>query len=458
MNSTKPRSELKDLERQELLSALDRKVKEFIVLHEVAQIATESLDLNKVLNEALNKVLDSVRPEVAAIILADDNGDKTAVASRDGIPPELLDAIPRILKETGDTARIVLSPVPVVIEDFSKYPQFISRAMRDSGLRSIAAFPLKSGGGIIGTMLVASQGYANFSPQDIQMLGIISEGLGPALKSAQLQEALREKSRQLSAQNMELVKQKQELLDKTREAEEANRLKSEFLARISHELRTPLNVIIGFSELMLDGIPGPINDDQKECLDDILASGRHLLHLIDEVIDLSRIETGRLELHRKTVAPGDIIEWARNAMLPIVASRKQVLEVTIEPLMPPLYADKVRLRQVLLNLLSNATKFTPDGGKIAIEAAREADFCRISVSDNGIGIKHEDQATIFEPFYQLNYPPAEGKPGSGLGLSVARQIVERHGGQIWVESEYGRGSHFNFTIPLAEQLLPPEEV
>ena len=443
-----------DLERQELLSALDRKVKEFIVLHEVAQIAAESLDLDTVLHQALNNVLNEVSPEIGAIILANAHGNRTAAANREGVLPALQAILPDILSETSQTNGILFSPVPVVIEDTSKYRQFTSPSMRDSGLRSIAAFPLKSGGNIIGTMLVASRSDAHLKPEDIQMLGIISEGLGPALKSAQLQVDLREKSGQLTEQNLDLVRQQQELLEKTREAEEANRSKSEFLARISHELRTPLNVIIGFAEIMLDGIPGSINDDQKQCLDDILASGRHLLQLIDEIIDLSRVETGQMELHQRAIALKDVINWARNAMLPIVSARKQSLEVTTEPDIPRLYADKVRLRQVMLNLLSNASKFTPDGGRIGIETVRAADVCCISVTDNGIGIETDEQTTIFEPFYQVNYPPPEGKLGSGLGLSVARQIVERHGGRIWVESQPGRGSRFHFTIPLAEQPEP----
>ncbi len=272
----------------------------------------------------------------------------------------------------------------------------------------------------------------------------------------QMEKEIQDKNEQLEIQNEELrsqaeelMAQQQELIEKNREVEEANRLKSEFLANMSHELRTPLNVIIGFSELMLDQMAGKITSEQKQCLNDILNAGKHLLNLINDVLDLSKIESGKVKLRMTNVALNDIIEPLTRTMAPILMPRKQTLEVNVEEGLPPVHANKAKVEQVFLNLLDNSSKFTPDGGKLKIEAVRRDGWCQVSVIDNGIGIKKEDQERIFEPFHQLDNPLIKEKVGTGLGLVIAKGIIEKHGGRIWVESEYGKGSRFTFTLPLA---------
>ncbi|HUU08284.1 MAG TPA: ATP-binding protein [Dehalococcoidales bacterium] len=258
-----------------------------------------------------------------------------------------------------------------------------------------------------------------------------------------------EANAQLRQEITERTRVEQELIDKSGEVEEANRLKSEFLAHMSHELRTPLNAIIGFSELLIDGVLGKITQKQKKCLTDILASSQHLLSLINEVLDLSKIESGKTELRLTNFTLTDIIEPLKSSIMPMLTSRKQSLETEVPDNLPLVRADKAKVRQVLLNLLSNAIKFTADGVRLKIEAAWRNDWCQVSVIDNGIGINKEDQERMFEPFCQLENPLTREKSGTGLGLTIARQIIERHGGQIWVESDYGKGSRFTFTLPLA---------
>ena len=263
-------------------------------------------------------------------------------------------------------------------------------------------------------------------------------------------EQLDAKNEELQVQGEELMAQQQELMDKTREVEEASQAKSEFLAGMSHELRTPLNAVIGFSELLLDSVPGKINDKQRQCLSDILSSGEHLLNLINDVLDLSKVEAGKLEFKLESVHLSDVIDGVVAIVKPMLDDNKHKLGVNIEEGLPQVRADRSMLRQIFFNLLSNAIKFTPPGGNLGIEISREGDWCQVSVVDNGIGIKKEDQERIFEPFTQIESLPHRRREGTGLGLALTKQFVEACGGKIWVDSEYGKGSRFTFTLPVAE--------
>ena len=262
------------------------------------------------------------------------------------------------------------------------------------------------------------------------------------------------KQQRLSLENRRLVDSLQRsnrlLFEANEELKRATQAKSEFLANMSHELRTPLNVIIGFSELMRDEVPGQINNEQRQCLDDVLGSSQHLLNLINDVLDLSKIEAGTAKFRLSNLELAEVIEPLARTLLPVLAPRQQSLDIKVEEGLPLVRINKAKISGVLLNLLSNATRFTPDGGTLKIEAVREGDWCRVSVIDSGIGIKQEDQERIFEPFYQLDNSLTRGKGGTGLGLALVRQIVDKHGGRVWVESEYGQGSRFTFTLPLVE--------
>jgi signal transduction histidine kinase len=261
------------------------------------------------------------------------------------------------------------------------------------------------------------------------------------------------RQQRLSRENKRLVDDLQRsnklLFEANKQLKKTTDAKSAFLASMSHELRTPLNTIIGFSELMIDEVPGEINEEQRQCLNDVLSSSKHLLSLINEVLDLSKIESGKVELRLSNIILTKVIESLKSTLMPILASRKQSLDIKIEEGLPSVYTDKAKLRQVLLNLLTNAIKFTSDGGKLKIEAVRDGDWCQVSVIDNGTGIKKADQERIFEPFTQIDALPEEKREGTGLGLALTKQLVEMCGGKIWVGSEYGKGSQFTFTVPLA---------
>jgi signal transduction histidine kinase len=217
---------------------------------------------------------------------------------------------------------------------------------------------------------------------------------------------------------------------------------------MSHELRTPLNAIIGFSEVLAERMFGEVNDKQAEYLADILESGRHLLALINDILDLSKIEAGRMELECADFGLPGAIDNALTLIRERAQRRGIRLERTIDPRAGIVHADERKVKQVLLNLLSNALKFTPEGGRIDVRAAVRDGEIEVSVTDTGVGIALEDQAAVFEEFRQVG-SAARKVEGTGLGLAISRKFIELHGGRIWVTSQVGKGSMFAFTLPTA---------
>jgi len=248
-----------------------------------------------------------------------------------------------------------------------------------------------------------------------------------------------------------------EIQDKSRQLEVANRElaaasqhKSEFLANMSHELRTPLNAIIGFSDVLGQKMFGELNEKQNDYLVDIGTSGRHLLDLVNQILDLSQVEAGRMELEPSGFAPAETVRASLAFIRDRAAAHRIQVAADIAPDLPTVTADERKVRQVLLNLLSNAVKFTPDGGWIGISATASTAELVIAVKDTGIGIPVEDQPAVFEEFRQVGQRSDRSREGAGLGLTLAKRFVELHGGRIWVESEVGQGSTFSFAIPLGQ--------
>jgi len=296
--------------------------------------------------------------------------------------------------------------------------------------------PLKSEGQLIGVLALGEKLSGEiFDAEELELLRVLAGQATVALQTSQLYE-------QLKRTNEQLV--------------EANALKSQFLAQFSHELRTPLNAIIGFSKVMLKTSGGALSKDQEEDLAAIHSNGLHLLGLINGVLDFSKIESGTMELEKVPVAIDELVEECVRTTLPLIRGRNLTIRQEIEPALPPVRADRTKIRQVLLNLLSNAVKFTPEGS-VTVRANAKADRLVVSVQDTGVGIREEDQPKLFRAFQQLN----GGKihlplGGTGLGLVISKSFVELHGGEIWVESREGHGSTFSFTLPL--EPVPAQEV
>jgi signal transduction histidine kinase len=291
---------------------------------------------------------------------------------------------------------------------------------------SIAMAPMLWEGRGVGSIFVTHAPPSPFSAKDLELLKTFADQAVIAIQNARLFQEIQDKSRQL---------------------EIANQHKSEFLANMSHELRTPLNAIIGFSEVLIERMFGELNDKQDDYLKDIHASGKHLLSLINDILDLSKIEAGRMELDVETF---DVPAALANAMT-LVRERAQRhgialgLEVAAE--VGEMRADERKFKQILLNLLTNAVKFTPDGGRVDVRARRADGVLEVAVADTGIGIAPEDQAAVFEEFRQVGRHYTNKQEGTGLGLALTKRFVELHGGTITLVSEPGRGSTFSFTLP-----------
>jgi signal transduction histidine kinase/CheY-like chemotaxis protein len=273
-----------------------------------------------------------------------------------------------------------------------------------------------------------------------EMLGQIQEHEGA------LQEVHRELEQRVQARTAQLAAANKELELRNREVEHATKLKSKFLASMSHELRTPLNAIVGFSDLLAEGVPGELNPKQKRFVNHIKQGSAHLLQLINDILDLSKIEAGQLELHCEYFHLKDALPEVLSTIRPLAMAKNIQVEHMLE-IDRPAYADRVRFKQILYNLLSNAVKFTPQGGRISIACAEDEDFVSISVTDTGIGIRAEDQAVVFEEFRQVEGGKESTLEGTGLGLAITKRLVEQQGGKISLVSELGRGSRFSFTLP-----------
>jgi signal transduction histidine kinase len=436
--------------REALASAATRN-RELERLRRVAATLLASSDLDVLLQEIADTAAELLEAEAGGVTLVVEEERFLRVAAANGPLASVKGTLIPVEGSLLGTA--VSAGTPIVTADMQADARSYRVPGLDVVLRTAAVVPLRSAGVVIGTVSVYNRRDGRpFSEHDLQLLETLGDQVVVGLDRAAVLDEIRRSERSLAAKNVELQR--------------ATRLKSEFLANMSHELRTPLNAIIGFSDLMLSGSVGPVAPEHREFLEAILRNGRHLLELINGILDLSKIEAGRMSL---TLAPTDLREAITGAVTDTEslrrAKRQNVwLELDDTPL--NVVADGVRVRQVLFNLLSNASKFTGEGGSIILSAlstraplAPPADRAGderklvtkevvwVSVADTGIGIAPEDMPKLFQEFSQVDSSASRQAQGTGLGLALSRKLVEMHGGTIGAESLPGRGSTFWFILP-----------
>ena len=419
-------------ELDERTNELTRSVGELKALGEVGQAVSSTLDLETVLTRIASHAVQLTGAAGGAIYEYDEESEEFHLRGSHQIEKEFVETLRAspIRLGGGALGQAATSRAPVEVADLFDEREISATRMRpvlrQLGYRSLLAVPLLREGRIMGGLTIYRRTAGSFPPQVVNLLQTFATQSVLAIQNARLFREIEDKSKQIEA---------------------ANRHKSEFLANMSHELRTPLNAIIGFSEVLGERMFGELNEKQAEYTDDILTSGRHLLSLINEILDLSKVEAGRMELELAAFDLPLAIDNARTFLRERATKHGINLDVTVDERLGDFVGDERKIKQILLNLLSNAVKFTPEGGRIGINARQADGSVEISVSDTGIGIAPEDQARIFEEFRQVGGDYAHKKEGTGLGLTLAKKFVELHGGRIWVDSEVGKGSTFTFTLP-----------
>jgi len=411
---------------------LARSVEELKALGAVGRTVSSTLDLETVLSTIVSQASQLSGTDGGAIYEYDEEAEEFRLRATQNLAMDFVELLrsTRIRKGEGAVGQIAVTLEPTQIPDIGLDPMYQSR-VRDAALRegyhALLAIPLLREQQIIGALIVNRKAPGEFAPDVIELLRTFASQSALAVQNARLFQELEEKSRQL---------------------EVADRHKSEFLASMSHELRTPLNAVIGFSEVLLDRMFGELTPKQEEYLQDILTSGRHLLSLINDILDLAKIEAGRMELEVTDFHLPQAIDNAITLIRERAARRAIALEVEVDPRLGDIKGDERKVKQVLLNLLSNAVKFTREGGRVSVHAGLADGFAEISVIDTGVGIAPEDHEAVFEEFRQVGSDYAKKHEGTGLGLTLSRRFVELHGGKIWVKSQLNQGATFTFTLPV----------
>ncbi len=408
---------------------LSQSVEELRALGDVSQAVNSTLDVETVLSTIVAKAVQLSGTEAGTIYTFDETTQKFELRSTYGMDDALIAAIRRRYIRIGGYPAIgqaAATRAPVQIPDVRNEPSELLEDVVRAGFRALLIVPLLGPDRIVGALVVRRKEPGEFPKSTIDLLETFADQSVLAIQNARLFREIEEKGRQLA---------------------EASKHKSQFLANMSHELRTPLNAILGYTELILDSIYGEVPEKARAVLERLQANGRHLLGLINDVLDLSKIEAGQLTLSLDDYSLSDVVHGVVSAVEPLAAEKRLSFKAEVAPDLPTGHGDGRRLSQVMLNLVGNAIKFT-DKGEVAITASVTNGAFTVAVCDTGPGISVTDQAKIFEEFQQADSSITRKKGGTGLGLSIAKRIIEMHGGRIWVESEPGKGSTFYFTLPV----------
>ncbi len=408
---------------------LAQSVEELEALGEVSQVVGSSLDLDKVLSRIVRHAVQLSEADGGTVFTFDRDKQIFLLKTSYGVNQSFEEELRRSKISRGDASVIGQASVrrePVQIADIHVLDEYPLACVQQEGYRAVLAVPLIDEDELVGGLVVLSKKAGTFPERGVNLLHTFAAQSILAIRNARLFEEIEEKGRQLAR---------------------ADKHKSEFLANMSHELRTPLNAILGYTELILDEIYGTVPDKIVEVLTRLEKNGRHLLSLINDVLDLSKIEAGRFTLTLGDYSLTELIESVHSSLESLAAEKNLALKLNLPEKLPIGKGDDQRLTQVLLNLVGNAIKFTEEG-EICIEALAEDECFIVSVVDTGPGISEENLHTVFREFHQVDGSSTKQKGGTGLGLAISKKIVEMHGGRIWVSSSVGAGSTFTFSIPV----------
>jgi signal transduction histidine kinase len=408
---------------------LARSVEELKALGEVSQVVSSTLDLETVLSSIVRHAVQLSNTDAGTIYEFDEAEQLFVPRINYGVRAEFIEALRESGLRVGDETVIgqaAIKQAPDQVPDLADVPDYPLSFVQQAGFRAVLAVPLLREDRLIGGLVVRRKAAGEFPAPVVDLLQTFAAQSVLAIHNARLFREIEEKGSEL---------------------EIANKHKSEFLANMSHELRTPLNAILGYTELIVDNIYGNVPDKIQEVLKRLEKNGRHLLSLINDVLDLSKIEAGQLTLSLNEYSMDEVIQTVFTSVEALAAEKKLDLKVEVSKDLTTGKGDEQRIAQVILNLIGNAIKFT-DEGEIKVEATVANETFLVSVSDTGPGLTEVDQKKIFEEFHQVDGSSTRKKGGTGLGLSISKKIIEMHGGRIWAESTFGKGSTFRFTLPV----------
>ena len=408
---------------------LAQSVEELKALSEVSQVVGSSLDLDKVLGSIVRHAVLFSEADCGVMFRYDDEEQVFVLRTDYGASREFVEALRHTRLQKGDQSAMgqaALTGEMVQIADLYEVPDYPLKCVVDEGFRALLAVPLLREDKLFGGLVVQRRKAGMFPERGVNLLQTFAAQSLIAIRNAGLFKEIEEKGRQLAR---------------------ADKHKSEFLANMSHELRTPLNAILGYTELILDRIYGEVPEQIDDVLKRLEKNGRHLLSLINDVLDLSKIEAGRFKLSLNDYSMVELIQTVSASVEALAEEKNLAMRLNLAEDLPIGKGDDQRLAQVLLNLLGNAIKFTEEG-EIVVGAEVSGHSFLVSVSDTGTGISEEDLLIVFKEFQQVDGSSTKTKGGTGLGLSISKKIIEMHGGRIWVTSEIDKGSTFYFSLPI----------
>jgi signal transduction histidine kinase len=417
------------IENARLLEELQARNRDLTALGEVGRAVSSTLDLKVVLKTIVDRAIELSSTDAGSIFYYRPETGRFELGETVGLDEETVASFRKLDIAAGQTGmgEAIAKREPLPIPDVVQRP---SNALRDAaleaGLHAALVVPLLGSEGALGALVLQRRRTGEFPPTVISLMQSFADQSAIALENARLFEEIAKKSREL---------------------EIASQHKSQFVANMSHELRTPLAAILGYAELIQEGFYGPLSEKSLDALTRIRSNGRHLLGLINTVLDIAKIESGQFTLNMAEYAIESVVETVRSATESLAQNKKLALKTEVAKSLPVGVGDEQRLTQVLLNLVGNAIKFT-DTGEVRITAGARNGHFAVSVTDTGPGIPLDQQDQIFEQFHQVDSSNTKAKGSTGLGLAIAKQIVAMHGGRIWVESTVGKGSNFQMELPI----------
>lgn len=448
------------IENARLYEELEQRLQELATLNEISQSIISTLDLPETLTLITNNARSLMHVAAASVALLEPDGEYLRYAAASGDGADFIRG-QRLPKDNGIVGWVVAHGEPLLALDVSQDPRHYAQFDALSGFQthSMLCVPLQSQGAAIGAIAVLNKRQGAFDQEDIRLLSSLAAPAATAIENARLYTQARQEiaERQLAEARLQAERASlaERVAERTLELSVANaelahaaRLKDEFLASMSHELRTPLNAILGITEGLQEELYGPLNSRQGQSVALVGESGRHLLALINDILDVSKIESGRLALELETIDVRTVCETSLQFVKQAAARKHITIELTLDPTVRIVRADARRLKQILINLLSNAVKFTPERGRIGLECAGDPEryWVHFTVWDTGIGIAQENIQRLFQPFVQLDSSLSRRFAGTGLGLALVRRLAELHGGRVAVASELGQGSRFTVSL------------